>query len=218
MKKKNQRVILVIIILITILFADFFALSSGIKTYALQLNSETNNPNVEFLAYFKDGEEKVDSIDKSIKENDVRLYAEIKVKKEGYLKENSVKISIENNNFNIKDEILPSNTHIKSIEGNVVNLKQINNDETVKIELGITPIIKDEMPMGFLSQVTTVTMVGSYVYSRSDEGQVIKTDKLVSINYIPDETTGAELTTEIITNKVVSVNGSNKRVIQALIK
>lgn len=158
MKRKKQKILLVILLIITMLATDLFVISSGIKTYASQLNSETNNPNIEFSAYFKDGNNRVDSIEKSIKAEDVRLYAEIKVKKEGYLKEDSI-ISFENSNFNIKNEILPSNTHIKSIEENIVNLKQINSGETVEIELEIEPIISNKISTDFLSKTTTMKMI-----------------------------------------------------------
>ena len=129
MERKTKKKLLVILMIIIILATDFFVLSSGIKTYASQLNSETDNANIEFSAYFKNGETKVDSIETSIKAEDVKLYAEIKVKNEGYLSEGTV-IELENSNFNLKSEILPSNAHINSIEGNKVNLKQINSEET----------------------------------------------------------------------------------------
>ena len=85
MERKKQKTLLVILMIVTILATDFFVLSSGIKTYASQLNGETNNPNIEFSTYFKEGENRVDSIEKSIKAEDVRLYAEIKVKKEVWI-------------------------------------------------------------------------------------------------------------------------------------
>ena len=217
MERKTKKKLLVILMIIIILATDFFVLSSGIKTYASQLNSETDNANIEFSAYFKNGETKVDSIETSIKAEDVKLYAEIKVKNEGYLSEGTV-IELENSNFNLKSEILPSNTHINSIEGNKVNLKQINSGETIEIELGIEPIITDKITTDFLSKTSTVKMIGVYVYSKAEEGQSIRSDKWVSVNYQPDETTNAELNTEIITNRVFSVNGTNQRIIQLLVK
>ena len=41
MEKKTRKKILVILMIITILATDFLVLSTGIKTYASQLNSET---------------------------------------------------------------------------------------------------------------------------------------------------------------------------------
>ncbi len=217
MEKKTRKKILVILMIITILATDFLVLSTGIKTYASQLNSETNNENIEFSVYFKDGENRVDSVEKSIRTDDLKLYAEIKVKKEGYLKEGTV-IELENNNFNLKSEILPTNTHIKSIEGNKVNLKQINSEETVEIELGIEPVITEKIEPEFLSQTTTVKMIGVYVYSKAEEGISVRTDKWVSVNYQPDEETQAEMETKIITNKVLSIDGKNQRLIQQLVR
>ena len=107
MEKRTKKMLLAILMIVTVLAADFFVLGSGIMTYASELNSETNNTNVEFSAYFKDDENRVDSIEKSIKADDVKLYAEIKVKNEGYLKEDTV-IELENSNFNLKSEILDS--------------------------------------------------------------------------------------------------------------
>ena len=217
MEKKTRKKILVILMIITILATDFLVLSTGIKTYASQLNSETNNENIEFSVYFKDGENRVDSVEKSIRTDDLKLYAEIKVKKEGYLKEGTV-IELENNNFNLKSEILPTNTHIKSIEGNKVNLKQINSEETVEIELGIEPVITEKIEPEFLSKTTTVKMIGVYVYSKAEEGISVRTDKWVSVNYKPDEETQAEMQTKIITNKVLSIDGKNQRLIQQLVR
>ena len=217
MEKKTRKKILVILMIITILATDFLVLSTGIKTYASQLNSETNNENIEFSVYFKDGENRVDSVEKSIRTDDLKLYAEIKVKKEGYLKEGTV-IELENNNFNLKSEILPTNTHIKSIEGNKVNLKQINSEETVEIELGIEPVITEKIEPEFLSKTTTVKMIGVYVYSKAEEGISVRTDKWVSVNYQPDEETQAEMETKIITNKVLSIDGKNQRLIQQLVR
>lgn len=217
MERKKRKMLLTILAIILILSTDFFALASGINTYASEISSETNNENVEISAYFKEGENQVDSIEKSLKDKDVKLYVGIKVKNEGYLKEGTI-IELENSNFNIKDEILPSNTYINSIEGNKVNLKQINNGEKVEIELSIEPVISNKITVDFLSKTSTVKVLGTYVYSKSEEGQSVKTDKLVCVNYVPDETIEAELETNIITNKVLSLNGINQRIVQLSIK
>ena len=217
MNKKITKKILAIFMVITILATDFVVLGSNLITYAAQLNSETNNDNIEFSVYFKDGGNKVASTQTSIKNTDLKLYAEIKVKNEGYLQEGA-KIKIENSNFNLKDEILSTNTHIANIESNVVNLKQVTNGETIEIELAIEPIIKENITSDFLSKTSTVKMNGIYIYSQQEAGATIETEKQVCVNYQPDETTGAELETDIITNKVLSVNGTNKRIVQVLVK
>ena len=213
MEKRTKKMLLTILMIISVLTTDFYVLGSGIITYAAQLNTETNNTNIEFTAFFKKGENRVDSIEESIKSDDVRLYAEIKVKNEGYLTEGTV-IEIENSNFNLKSEILSSNTHINAIEGNKVYLKQINNDETIEIELGIEPIKSDNLDADFLTKISTVKIIGTYVYSKSEDGESIRAERAVSVNYQPDETTTAQLVANMSTNRVIEVNGINKRVVQ----
>lgn len=218
MEKKFRDKILILMMIITVLTTNFYVLGTQLITYALQqITSETNNSNIEFLAYFKDGENEEFGTSQSIKADGTKLYAEIKVKNEGYIKEGAT-IEIADSNFKLKQEISTSNTHVNSIEGNKVNLKQINAGETVEVELGIEPLVAEKVDADFLSKETKVNMAGSYVYSKAEEGVAVYASKPVYLNYQPDEATGAELTTEIITNKVVSVNGANKRIIQALVK
>ena len=215
MEKKIMKKLLAIVMIITILSADFFVLGSNLRTYAAQINSETNNSNIEFSAYFKnEANERIDSIEKSIKNEELKLYAEIKVKNNGYL---NGSIEIENSNFNIKEEILPSNTHISSIEGNKINLRQINAGETVEFELGIVPIILDKMPVDMLSKVSTVKLKGMYLEA-TYEGIEINAEKTVCVNYKPDENINVEAVSSIITNQIVSVNEENKKIVQVLVK
>lgn len=218
MEKKISKKLLAILMIITILSADFFMLGSSLITYATELNSKTSNSNVEFSAYFKNGENKVNAVTESIKNTDLKLYAEIKVNSDdGYLPEGAT-IEIENSNFKLKNQILASNTHISSIEENKVNLKQINNGETVEVELGIEPIAPEKLSTSFLSKISKVKMNGSYIYSQAEEGTAVSAEKEVSVSYEPDGTTEAELDAKIITNKVLAVKGTNKRVVQLLVK
>lgn len=213
MEKKVIKKILALLMIITILTTDFFVLGSNLITYASQNNSETNNSNIEFSAYFKnDKGEELDSIDKSIKTEDLKLYAEIKVKNEGYF---NGTIEITDSNFNVKDEIL--STQIASIENNKITLKQINAGETVEVELGIEPILSDKMTADMLSKTSTVKISGTYMES-TYEGLPIEAEKLVNVNYQVDETAKPEIETDIITNQVFSVNGTDKRIVQLLIK
>ena len=215
MERKTSKKLLVILMTITILAADFFALGSSLMTYATKVNSQTNNSNIEFSTYFKSEiEPRVDSVQTSIKEDNLKLYAEVKVKNDGYF---NGTIEIQDSNFSLIDEILPSNTHIASIEGNKVNLKQINAGDVVEIELGIKPIISEKMSSDMLSKTSTVKLTGTYM-EETYEGLGIEAEKLVCVNYQVDETAEAELEASIITNKIFSVNGTNKRIVQLLIK
>ena len=164
MEKRISKKLLAILMIISILSADFFVLGSSLITYATQVSSETSNSNVEFSAYLN-SETKDNNLTGSIKDNNLKLYAEIKINSnDGYLKDGA-SIQIENSNFNLKSEILSTNTHIARIEGNKVNLKQIDNSngKPVKIVLGIEPIISENITTDFLAKVSTVKMSGTYV-------------------------------------------------------
>ena len=212
MKKKVIKKLLALLMIITILTADFLVLGTSLITYASQINSETTNQNIGFSVYFKDGENRVDSIEKSIKTAELKLYAEIVVNSEdGYLEKDTI-IEVQDSNFNI------ISTNKGSLEGNKIKLNQINAGQKLEIELGIEPKISDKITTDFLSKTSTVNFTGKYIYSEAEEGTEVQASKSVSVNYQPDDTTQAELETDIITNKVLTLNGANQRIVQLLIK
>lgn len=213
MKNKILKKLLIIMLIMMLTATDFFMLGSSIVSYAMGLDSSTNNENIEFSAYFKNTNgERVTNITESIKKSDLKLFAEIKVKNEGYL---NGAIEIENSNFKIKNNIL-SNV-VTSIEGNKVNLNQINAGETVEIELDIEPIISETLNVEMLAKDTTVKLTGTYMET-TYKGLNIEASKTVNLKLKADETAQAELETEVITNKVFSINGENKRLVQLMIK
>ena len=214
MEKKIIKRIIAILMIITIMSADFSILGSGLISYAAESSNLTNNKNIEFSTYFKNSkEEKVEKIESSIKEENLKLYAEITVKNEGYL--NNAKLELQNSNFKIKDTILSDS--IASIDGNTVNLKQINAGSTETIELDIEPIIKDSLTADELIQASDLKLTGTYMET-SYKGLKIDATKSVSLNLEADKTAKAELKTDIITNKIFKINNDNKRVVQLLIK
>jgi len=212
MEKKMVKKLLVLLMLITILATDFFVLGSNLITYATQINSSTNNANIEFSAYFKNGNQRIDSIEKSIKSEDLKLYAEIKVKNEGYF---NGTIEILDSNFNLKNDILSS--AIASIDGNKINLKQINAGDVIEIEVGIEPVMTDKIAVDMLTKTSTVKLTGTYMEA-TYEGLNIQAEKSVNVTYKVDETAEAELEPEIITNQVFAVNETTKRIVQLSVK
>lgn len=159
MERNMLKKLLVIILIIMLTATDFFWLGSGIASYAASLDNSTNNDNIEFSSYFKnDKGEKVESISPSIKAQDLKLYAQITVKNEGYF---NGAIEILNSNFNVKNNILSDS--ILSIEGNKINLNQINAGSTVEIELDIEPIISEKMTSDMLAKESTVKLTGTYM-------------------------------------------------------
>lgn len=214
MEKKVIKKILAVLMILTILATDFSILGSNLISYASAADNLTNNKNIEFSTYFKNSkEEKVDKIETSIMSDNLKLYAEITVKNEGYL--SGAVLELQNSNFNIKNTILSD--QIASIEGNKVSLKQINAGVTEVIELEIEPAIGDTLTADTLIQSSDLVLTGTYMET-SYKGLKIDSTKSVSLDLQADQSASAELTTEIITNKVFSINNANKRIVQLLIK
>ena len=81
MEKKMIKKILAVLMIIMIISTDFFVLGSNLISYAAESDSITNNKNIEFSAYFKNAKgEKIDTLQTSIKAENLKLYAEITVK------------------------------------------------------------------------------------------------------------------------------------------
>ena len=214
MEEKIITKILAVIMIFMLISTDFFVLGSGLKSYALETSSATNNKNIEFSTYFKNEKgEKVEELQTSIKMENLRLYAEIMVKNEGYLCDTS--LELQNSNFNIKNNIL-SNL-VASINQNKVNLKQINAGETAVIELDIEPAIGETLTEDMLLKSSDLKLTGKYMET-SYKGLNINSTREVTLNLQSDEKATAELNTDIITNKIFSIDGKDKRVVQLLVK
>ena len=214
MEKRLLKSILVILTLVMIISTDFFVLGTNLISYAVNLDSATNNENIEFSVYFKDDNgERIDKITKSIKEENLKLYAEIEIKKEGYFSDGV--IEIQDSNFNIKNEKLSD--EITNIENNKIYLKQINAGSTVEIELNIEPKTLENINPDMLTKESAIKLTGTYM-EETYKGLDIEATKKVTLNLNIDESAQAELETEIITSRIFSLNGTNKRLVQLLIK
>lgn len=213
MKNNILKKLLIVSIIFMILATDFYVLGAGIKSYAATADNETNNKNIEFSAYFKnENNEHVDKISQSIKNTSIKLYAGIKVKNDGYF---NGSIQISDSNFKVKNNILSK--YVEKIEENKISLNQINAGESVEIELEVEPIILDTLSPEMLSAESSLTLSGTYMET-TYKGLDINATRKVSLNLVIDENAKSSLSTEIITNKVLALNGENKRIIQLLIK
>lgn len=214
MEKKIVKKILAIVLLTIIISSDFLVLGTNLRSYALESNSTTNNKNIAFATYFKDERgEKVNKLKTSIKNKSLRIYVEISVKNEGYL--SNATIELQNSNFKIKNNIISE--AIASIEDNNVVLKQINAGETAMVELEIEPSIGDTLEKEILTQTSDLKLTGKYMET-SYKGLSIEATRNVTLEFQPDEDAKAELETDIITNKIFSINGENKKVVQLSVK
>lgn len=218
MKGKILKAIIVILIIMTLTLANFITVGVSLVSYAasvIQEGTETNNKNVMFDAYFKDENgNAVSAISSNVNSTDMKLYMRISVNNEGYF---NGTINLENSNFKLSTEELSEG--INKIEGNSITLNQINAGKTVEIEVGIEAIKDDTIDSSLLSMVSDITISGTYKDSSEKDIQINATRQVQWILTNPyTENEGLELSSEILTNKVYNIDGTNKRIVQILIE
>lgn len=216
--KKVQEKILKPVFIITIIFvltvADFLVLGMQVISYAISAVDVTNSDNVLFAASFLDDDgNKSTYLERNMDDANMKLCLELQVKNEGYF---NGEIRIDNANFRLKTDV--SNQYINSISENSIVLNQINVDENISLELGIEPIKDSVFELSLINRITNVSVLGTYVTSSKKDIKI--NDKrevqlVLGSPYVSDTTeNGLDLQAQIVTNKVYSVNGENKRLLQ----
>ena len=212
--KKRLDAIIAIEIIITMTLYYFVFVGMTAVTYAIDV-VKTNHANVEYEAYFENEKgEKLEKIEDNIDKEEY-LYVDVTVKNEGYF---NGEISLENNNFNIKEDKLSE--EVEEIKDNKVKLKQINAGSTSTIKLAIEAKKDSKIKEESLSSKTEVNLGGSYVNSKNVEKEKyieIKGKAKVEVKWTSKEDTKVELEGKLLTNSVYEVNGENKRLVQMVI-
>ena len=215
MKQKILNFITVIMIIATLTFSNFLLLGVNAVSYAadaISIVKKTNNKNVEFGVYFKNNNgDSVTNIDANPNSDSLVLYFKVAVKQEGYF---DGKINLRTANFNLKSNIL-SDT-VNKIEDNVIYLNQINAGEEKEIQVGIELKRDEQFDLNLINLESVASIEGIY-RDQKEKDISIKADRSVTLNFINTEDT-AILTQEVVTNKVFSYNGEEKRIIQLEIK
>ena len=178
-------------------------------TYAIDLLA-TQNDNVQFRAYFKNGEEELTEIERSIDAKDLKLVIDVSVKNEGYF---NGQISLENAGFKIVQAT--ENNYINRVENGVIFLNQINAEETASIVVGIEYLEEEKIDVSTLNNDTSVKLNGTYTHSGGN--QTINSASPVKVVWKIPEGTKAELSAMVQTNSIYKVGEENKKVVQFLI-
>ncbi|MCI8443677.1 MAG: hypothetical protein HFJ37_00600 [Clostridia bacterium] len=195
MKNKILKILTSILLLITLTITNFIYVGVGFVSYA-QSSVETNHQNIEFGATLKD--------------NHI-LVLEINVKKEGYF---NGSIDLQNSNFKFKKS---DSIWIQKIEDNTITLNQINSGTSAHIEVEVEPIQEEIFQVGLLNVVSELNLSGTYQDS-TEKTINVKATREVFLEYRKNnQTQEIENTMEIITNKIVTLAGEEKRVIQLAI-
>ena len=207
MKNKILKISMIILLIMTLTLTNFIFVGSSLISYAASA-VETNNKNIEFDAYFVNGDnQEISSVDMANQE-DIYLYMQIQVKQEGYF---NGKVTIEDSNFSLKNT---DSSYVNKIEGNTITFNQINAntlvDAKIKIELN-----KDEIfNLDNLNKTNVIKLDGTY-YDSSERDKTIEATREVKLSLIENYTAeNISNDIEVITNKVMSVDGQEKRVVQ----
>ena len=218
MKQKILKFITTITLIMTLTMANFIAICAEAVSYAadsVNVNKVTNNKNVEFEAYFKDKEgNKVENLDAYINSDDLKLFFQLAVKKEGYF---NGMIQLNESNFKFKTDILSE--IVNKIEENTIYLNQIKAGDSVEVEVGIELLKDNQFDFRNLDKESVVSIQGSYRDSSQKDISINskRTIKLIISNpYTSSE--DILLSQEVITNKILNYNGEDKRVVQIQMK
>ena len=214
MKTAGRRIIqksLAIAIILIMTMADLCFVGANLVSYAIDV-AEVNNDNVEFKAYFPSENGALETTATTDK-GDLKVAIEVGVKKDGYL--SNAKIDIGNDsNFKFKTDL--KNDYIKSIDEKTITLKQINEGESIKLEVGIEFAYLQESDLDYLSKVSKINLSGIYVNSKKSNTE-IKGEAQLKINWISSEDIKSVLKSEILTNSIYEEDESNKRIVQLLV-
>ena len=190
-----------------------YALTGLLATsYAIDLLA-TQNDNVQFRAYFKNGEEELTEIESSIANKNLKLKVDVSVKNEGYF---NGKIALENAGFKLGQAT--ANNYIREINNNEISLNQINAGETASIEVGIEFLDDVQIQASTLNQTTTVKLQGEYTASNVSgvNNDYIDGGSDVKVIWTIPENTNAELLATVQTNSTYQINEENKKIVQFL--
>ena len=215
MKQRILQVITAMLLIVTLTMANFILLCVDVVSYAaetINMESSTNHKNVEFMAYFKDADgSKVDSLDAKTNSEDLKLYFQVSVRKEGYF---NGSITLNNANFKLKSDVLGDG--VNKIENNTVYLNQINAGEIKEVEVGIELVKNDQFDSNYLNMESSISING--IYRDSTQKDIsIKADRGVILNFVNPYSSAEEavvLSQDIITNKIFKINGEEKRIVQ----
>ena len=217
-RKEIIRKFIAFLLVVALTMADIALIGTGIATYAANeeiLGTATNNRNVLFDGYFKDAQGNTTTIsEQSINNNSIHLFMRIAIRNDGYFNGN---ITIENSNFKLKPDILSNK--INKIEGNTITLNKINNGEIVEIEVLVEPINNEVVSSNLIDMKSNVHLTGIYKDSSETDINIDATREVELILTSPyEEGQGANLNSQILTNKIYNIDGQNKRMVQLLIE
>ncbi len=232
MKGKNRKTennlmakLIASMLIVTLTSANFLFCGSYFASYATSLKpgeldkqtEATLNKNVKFDAYFaeKDGNTHYKVAD--VNSDEVKLDLNLEVQKEGYLKNAIITLETGDDETKLNYEvskITDEASMVQKQEENSLALRQVNKDETVKLQLNISPKLEEMMNTQSLNQTSKVVLKATYMDAKGEETPI---EKSVDINI--GWTGEYEVENEIEVSKYIPLNtNGNKLLVQLLVK
>ena len=192
MRSEVFKIVVAILLVMTLTMVNFIYVGAGIVSYAAE-DISTNHRNVEFTTELK---------------NENTLTLQINVKNEGYF---NGEVTLENSNFRLKSS---QSEYVNKVEDNKISLNQINAGTVAQIDVEIEQIKDDNLDASLLDKTSTINLTG--IYRDSTEKDInIKASRELKLEYAEtNDENNVENGMEVITNKVTTVNGEEKRVVQ----
>ena len=192
MRSKVFKIVVAILLVMTLTMVNFIYVGAGIVSYAAE-DISTNHRNVEFTTELK---------------NENTLTLQINVKNEGYF---NGEVTLENSNFRLKSS---QSEYVNKVEDNKISLNQINAGTVAQIDVEIEQIKDDNLDASLLDKTSTINLTG--IYRDSTEKDInIKASRELKLEYAEtNDENNVENGMEVITNKITTVNGEEKRVVQ----
>ena len=143
-------------------------------------------------------------------EEDIYLSMQVEVKQEGYF---NGSITVKDSNFTLGNS---DSSYINKIEGNTITLNQINAGTKAEIRVKVK-LNKDEIfNLDNLTKTNVISLQGKY-YDSTERDINIEAERELELNLIENYQSNNMINdVEVITNKIASIDGENKRVIQIL--
>lgn len=173
----------------------------------------TNNKNVQFIAYFKDDNgNKVSEISKELNSDDMKLYLELSVEKEGYLENTNITLKNSNFVFDTQNQI----DEISQINEDGLKVDYLGAGENKKIEIKVKAQKDENYNLSLLEQETQIELKANYVNSQSNNTEIATTRKVQWNQTSPynDENNSVEINQKVITNTKATYDGQEKRILQ----
>lgn len=223
---KMKSKILAGILVFLLVFSDFAFVGKTTVAYAIDTLQAfsifegtvgTGHENVEFDAYFKDSlDTPVIEQVSDIQDKGTCMYVSIEVKDAGYLKDAKVEFTSKNNDeLNFKFEQIEQDEFAQNIEGNTLNVNQINYGSDVEIVLPFEYEKEEYIKLSKLNQDVEAKFSGIYV---TNEGEEVEVEKSVTLNVGWTADMHTAITSSLTKYVPFDINGTRGLIVQTLVE